>query len=330
MKTQPKRIFITGGTGFAGSHLIDLYLKQYPDYKLFSIKRRRSDVDNIKHLKDGQVKWFDCDITDAYSVEKTIREIQPDVIHHLAAQSFVPASWDYPVRTIEVNIVGSLNILEAVKNFAPECIIQVASSSEIYGIPRYIPINEDTPTDPISPYAVSKLAMDRLAFQYHKSFDLKTVITRSFNYTGERRGSEFVCSSFAKQIAEIELKIKKPVIMTGNLSAKRDFTDVKDMVKAFLISTERCNYGTPYVVASKKMVTIQWVLDTLLGFTQKKITVQQDDSRMRPSDLHVLKGNPEKFMLRTEWKPEYKLEQTLSDLLEYWRKKLAHGQLQHN
>jgi GDP-4-dehydro-6-deoxy-D-mannose reductase len=316
-----KRILITGATGFAGSHLVDLYLRNHRDYQIHCIKRRRANIDYIKHvLLDARVQWHDVDITDAHAVEALISRNKFDVIHHLAAQSFVPASWTNPSATFETNVIGSLHIIEAVKNTSKDTIIQIASSSEIYGIPLVLPITEESLPEPCSPYAVSKLALDRLAAQYHKSYGIKTVITRGFNHTGPRRGAEFVCSTFAKQIAEIEKNsMLTPCISVGNLSAVRDFTDVRDMVKAYELSVERCKYGTPYNICSGRKVSIQWILDELLKLSSVNVDIMIDHTRMRPSDLHTLQGDASKFITDTGWTREYKLEETLKDLLTYWR-----------
>ena len=163
--------------------------------------------------------------------------------------------------------------------------------------------------------------MDRFAVQYHRSYGIKTVITRAFNHVGERRGEEFVCSSFAKQIVEIE-KGKKAIIKVGNLDAKRDFTDVKDIVNAYSLAIDKCDYGIPYNIASGRIVSIKEVLDILLSYSQIKIEVVEDPERLRPSDLHTLQGDAVRFIEKTDWKPQYKLEQTLLNLLEYWRNKI--------
>jgi GDP-4-dehydro-6-deoxy-D-mannose reductase len=313
-----RKVLITGATGFAGSHLIDLYLKK-DDVEIDCIKRRRANLDYVKHVLDNKrITWHDVDITDAHAIENLIAQNQFDVIHHLAAQSFVPASWTNPAMTFEVNVIGSLHIIEAVKKTSPNTIVQVASSSEIYGVPLNVPINEDSLPEPCSPYAVSKLALDRLACQYHKSYGVKTVVTRGFNHTGPRRGAEFVCSSFAKQVVELERK-GGGVLKVGNLESIRDFTDVRDMVRGYELAVERCKHGTPYNICSGRQVTIQWVLDYLLSLSPVNVKVERDLERMRPSDLHTLQGDPSKFVMDTGWQRKYELEETLEDLLKYWR-----------
>ena len=314
-----KRVLITGATGFAGSHLIELYRQEHPEYNLHCIKRRRANIDYVKpFLLDKAITWHDVDITDAHAVEALISHNQFHIIHHLAAQSFVPSSWTNPTLTFEVNVNGSLHIIEAIKKASFHTILQVASSSEIYGIPEKVPIDEQCLPEPCSPYAVSKLALDRLSAQYHKSYGIQTVITRGFNHTGPRRGAEFVCSTFAKQIAEIE-KQGSGIIYVGNLEAIRDFTDVRDMVKGYELAVHKCDFGVPYNICSGRGVTIQWILDHLLSYSNVKVRVEQDPARMRPSDLHTLEGNPSKFISKTGWNRKYTLERTLKDLLDYWR-----------
>lgn len=314
-----KKILVTGGTGFCGSWLLEEYLKK-DDVELFATKKWRSSTENVKHLSG--IKWMDADITDAYSMEQIIKDVQPDVIHHLAAMSFVKSSWDYPVQTLRVNTEGSLNIFEAVRRYCPDCVIQIAGSSEEYGIPEKTPITEDMPLNPCSPYAVSKVAMEKFAVQYNKSYGLKVVITRAFNHVAPRRGEEFVCSSFAKQIAEIEFGLRKPIIRHGNLLSIRDFTDGRDMSKAYILSIDKCDYGVPYNICSGDKITIAEVLDILLKYSKVDVTLEQDPARMRPSDLHTLQGDSMKFREKTGWMPEYKLEYTLLELLNYWREKL--------
>lgn len=313
------RILITGGTGFVGSWLLEAYLNE-THHEIFSTRSFRSNMENVVHIED-RIKWLEADITDAHSVETIIKDIKPDIIHHLAGQSYVPASWKYPTNTFEVNVLGSINLFEAVRKFRPECVIQIASSSEIYGIPDEVPITEKMLPKPCSPYGVSKLAMDRLGVQYHHSYGLKIVVTRAFNHTGPRRNEVFVASSFAKQIVEIEKGLKDPVIKVGNLDAIRDFTDVRDMCQAYMISVSLCEYGEPYNICSGKGIKIKELLDFYIKNSKIKIEIEKDSDRLRPSDLHTLIGDSSKFRASTKWEPKIDFIQTQLDLLDYWKKK---------
>ncbi|TES94545.1 MAG: SDR family oxidoreductase [Candidatus Cloacimonadota bacterium] len=316
------RVLITGMTGFVGSHLAD-YLLDKGDVEVYGIVRWRSQKENIEHL-EGKVKLFECDIKDMTSVHDVVKSVKPERIFHLAAQSFVPASWNAPAETLSTNIIGELNIFESVRQIGLDTIIHIAGSSEEYGLvkPDEIPITENNPLRPLSPYGVSKVAQDLLGYQYFKSYGMRIIRTRAFNHTGPRRGEVFVCSTFAKQIAEIEKGIKEPVLLVGNLEAERDFTDVRDVVKAYWLAAEKCEPGEIYNISSGNPRTIQSVLDTLLSFTDVKVEVKKDPARMRPSDVPILKGDSSKFREKTGWKPEIPFEQTLKDTLEYWRERL--------
>lgn len=316
------KVLITGITGFVGSHLAD-YLLEMGDVELCGIARWRSQKDNIKHLID-KVELVECDIKDMTSVHEVVKSFKPDRIFHLAAQSFVPASWSAPAETLSTNIIGEVNIFESVRDLKLDTTIQIAGSSEEYGLvhPDEVPINEDNPLRPLSPYGVSKVAQDLLGYQYFQSYGLNIVRTRAFNHTGPRRGEVFVCSTFAKQIAEIEKGSKKAVLKVGNLDAQRDFTDVRDVVKAYWLAAEKCAPGEVYNICSGKPRTIQSILDTLLSFTGVKVEVTRDPSRMRPSDVPILKGDFSKFGKKTGWKPEIPFEKTLEDILNYWRERV--------
>jgi len=262
---------------------------------------------------------------DPHSLIQTVEEIRPDYIFHLASQSFVPMSWKAPADTLETNITGTVHLFEAVRKSGCKPSIQVAGSSEEYGLvrPDEVPIRETNPLRPLSPYGVSKVATDLLGFQYFKSYGLKIVTTRAFNHTGPRRGDVFVTSNFAKQIAEMEKGVREPVISVGNLNAQRDFTDVRDVVRAYWLSLQKCKPGEAYNICSEKALKIQEVLDLLLSLSKKKnIAVRPDPTRMRPSDVEVLLGDCSKFKKATGWKPEIPFKKTMGDLLDYWRKKL--------
>ena len=222
------------------------------------------------------------------------------------------------------NIQGQLNVLETMRDIDWDCRCLVVGSSEEYGKVREdeLPITEENPLRPMSPYGVSKVTQDLLAYQYHESFGIDLVRTRAFNHTGPRRGEVFVTSNFAKQIAEIEAGKREPMIMVGNLEAQRDFSDVRDVVKAYLLAIEKCESGEVYNICSGHAIRIQELLDRLLDLTDVAVEVKQDPARMRPSDVMVLQGSAEKFKKATGWKPEIPFDQTLRDLLDFWRERV--------
>jgi len=314
-----RRILVTGVTGFAGSHLVD-YMISRGDCEIFGIQRWRSPTDNIAHFMD-KISILECDLRDASSTRDTLETVRPDWIFHLAAQSFVPTSWSAPTESLTTNILGQINIFEAVRRLGLKCRIQLACSSEEYGMvaPNEVPIKETNPLRPLSPYAVSKVAQDLLGYQYWMSWKVDSVRTRGFNHEGPRRGPVFVASDFAKQIADIEKGRRAPVVHVGNLEAKRDFSDVRDMVRAYWLALEKCEPGEVYNICTGRAWTIREVLDLLLSMTQAKIEVRQDPTRLRPSDVPILLGDNSKFVKATGWKPTIPFEQTLRDILDYWR-----------
>ncbi|MEK7543347.1 MAG: GDP-mannose 4,6-dehydratase [Patescibacteria group bacterium] len=317
-----KKALITGIAGFAGSHLAELLLQQQ-GYEVYGLCRPRSKTDHIELIK-SKIHLEDADLLDSHSLYSTIARIKPDYIFHLAAQSFVPTSWVSPSVTLEVNIVGSANIFEAVRQVGINPVIQIACSSEEYGLvlPDEIPIKETNPLRPLSPYAVSKVAMDYLGYQYHRSYGLKIIRTRGFNHTGPRRGETFVTSNFAKQVAMIEKGKQEPIIQVGNLDSQRDWTDVRDMVRGYLMAVEKCDAGEVYNICTGKAVKVADMLKLLLSYSQVKVEMKEDPSRMRPSDVPVLIGDNTKFVQKTGWKPEISFEKTMEDLLNYWRERV--------
>ncbi len=311
-----KKVLITGVSGFVGSHLAEYCLTK--EAEVHGTVRWRSQVENLENIKN--LNLHECDLTDASSIRDIIKEVKPDYIFHLAAQSYVKASWTNPSQTLTNNIIGELNLLEAVRNAHYRPRIMIAGSSEEYGNTE-TPLTEEDPLLPLSPYGVSKVAQDLLARQYEKSYGLDIVVTRAFNHTGPRRGDVFVCSSFAKQIADIEKGEIPPIISVGNLDAERDFTDVRDMVWAYWLALEKGEKGEVYNICSEQTIPIKNILRKLLSMSKINIEVRKDPKRMRPSDLKVLVGNCSKFKKATGWKPLIKIEQTLEDLLNYWRNK---------
>ena len=314
------RVLITGITGFAGSHLADHVLADHAGVEVWGTCRWRSRRENIEHL-EGRLGLVDCDLADATAVKKMLETVRPDVVFHLAAQSFVPTSWVAPAETFHVNVIAQIHLFESIRALGLDPVIQIACSSEEYGLvmPDETPIRETNPLRPLSPYAVSKVAQDLLAYQYFRSYGLKTVRTRGFNHEGPRRGEVFVMSNFARQIAAIEAGFQDPVIRVGNLDAVRDFTDVRDMVRAYWLAAERGEPGEVYNIASGRGITIRSMLDRLVALARVEVRIEIDPARLRPSDVEVLLGDAAKFRAATGWEPTIPLERTLADTLDYWR-----------
>lgn len=316
------RALITGITGFAGSHLAEYLLSEQPQVEVFGTYRWRSRMENIAHL-EGRITLVECDLRDTTSVAGALERARPDLIFHLAAQSFVPASWSAPGETIATNIIGQTNIFEAVRALGLDPAIQLACSSEEYGLvlPDEVPIKETNPLRPLSPYAVSKVGQDYLGYQYFMSYGIKAIRTRGFNHTGPRRGEVFVTSNFARQVARIEAGLQEPVIRVGNLDAVRDFTDVRDMVRAYWLAATKGTPGEVYNIATGEGITIRAMLDMLIGMARIEVTVETDPARLRPSDVEVLIGDSSKFRADTGWAPRIPFATTLADLLDYWRER---------
>lgn len=316
------KVLVTGITGFAGSHLADFCLAK-KDVELYGIIRWRSRTENIEHIWD-RLRLVECDLRDATSTRDAIETIRPDWIFHLAAQSFVPTSWNAPTESLTTNIIGQLNVFEAVRRIKLNCRIQIACSSEEYGMvyPDEIPIKETNPLRPLSPYAVSKVGQDMLGYQYFMSYKMDIVRTRGFNHTGPRRPPIFVCSDFAKQLVEIEKGFRSPVIKVGNLEARRDFTDVRDIVKGYWLALEKGKAGAVYNLCSGTSRRIGDVLEMLIAESALSVKVEVESSRLRPSDVPRLEGSNELFHRDTGWEPSIPFEQTLRDLLDYWRRTL--------
>lgn len=319
------KILITGITGFVGSHLADYILENVPQIQVLGLARWRSPKDNIRHCLDKISLQFG-DLLDPFSLKTILSKYKPDVIFHLAAQSYVPFSFSAPVATLETNVIGTCNLLEAVKKLKLasdyDPVVHVCSSSEVYGQVKEdeIPITEDVPLRPASPYAVSKVGEDMLGYQYYISWGIKTLRTRMFTHTGSRRGEVFVVSNFTKQVAAIEAGLAPTVVKVGNLESVRTFTDVRDAVRAYWLLIAKCTPGEVYNIGGVETMTIGKMLDLLLEFsTAKNIKVEVDSDRLRPSDVTLQIPSTEKFYKETGWKPEIKFKQTLEDTLNYWR-----------
>jgi len=315
------RVLITGITGFVGSYMAEHALACGAE--VYGSSRWRSKTDNIDRLR-GKITLIESDLRDLSSVRALLETSNPDYVVHLAAQSFVGVSWQAPAETLSTNIISQVNLLEAIRGLKMTPRFLAIGSSEEYGLvhPDELPIKESNPLRPLSPYAVSKVAQDMMGYQYFKSYGLPIIRTRAFNHEGPRRGDVFVTSSFAKQVAEIEVGDRDPVIYVGDLKPRRDFSDVRDIVRGYWRLLERGEPGEVYNLCSGHSWSIQQVLDFLLEQSRvKNITVTVDPSRLRPSDVMVLEGDATKVRTATGWEPEIPLERTLRDLLGYWRQR---------
>jgi GDP-4-dehydro-6-deoxy-D-mannose reductase len=315
-----KKILITGATGFVGSHLAD-YLSLDPNNILFGTSFSKSGQKNLRD-KDSKIQLLETDLRNEDEVYGLIDKIKPDIIYHLAALTSAADSFKSPKETVLNNIACQINIFEAMrKSDLPDSKTLVVASAEVYGSVRKedLPMDEQTPLNPTNPYAVSKLTQDFLGRQYFLSYGLKTVRVRPFNHVGPRQAPIFVVSSFAQKIAEIEKGKREPILPVGNLEAKRDFTDVRDVVKAYSLLMEKGEFGEVYNIGSGTSYKIAEILDKLLSFSSAKIKIEVDKSLFRPIDDPELVCDPTKINMLTGWRPEIKIEKTLKDTLDYWR-----------
>lgn len=319
------KILITGITGFVGSHLAEFILKDHKNIKIYGLVRWRSPKNNISKIQDN-INFLFGDLEDYSSLEKILSTVKPDIIFHLAAQSYVDFSFVSPISTLSANVIGTANLLECIKSLklreGYDPIIHICSSSEVYGQVKEdeVPIKETNAFRPASPYAVSKVGEDMLALQYFLSWKIKTIRTRMFTHEGPRRGEVFAPSNFAKQIAAIEVGKQEPVVMVGNLNSVRTFMDVRDAVKAYWLLVNKCTPGDVYNIGGVETMTIGDMLKKLISFSKKKnIKIKIDPKRMRPSDVTLQIPSVEKFIQQTDWKPEIQFDQTLKDMLSYWR-----------
>ncbi len=320
-----KTVFITGITGFVGSHMADYILNNVPGVKVVGFLRWRSPKDNIKHILD-QVSLEYGDLGDIQSLKSALNKHRPEIIFHLAAQSYVDFSFWAPIKTLEDNVIGTANLLEAIKELklssGYDPVVHICSSSEVYGQVKKseVPIKETNTFRPASPYAVSKVGEDMLALQYWLSWKIKTIRTRMFTHTGPRRGEVFALSNFAKQVAAIEAGKQKPVVEVGNLNSVRTWMDVRDAVRAYWQLVNECTPGEVYNIGGVETMTIGDMLKLLLKYSKHKgIKVRVDKKRLRPSDVTLQIPSIEKFVRITKWKPRVKFVQTVEDTLNFWR-----------
>ena len=314
------KVLITGIAGFAGSHLAELLGRK--GNEVFGTCLACESLDNIRRIS-RRLHLSTCDITRFDHLSRVIKRIGPDQIYHLAALSSVAKSFSKPVDTIGNNIRGTLYLLEIIRNLNKPVRILVVGSSDMYGkiTPREVPITEEKALLPVSPYGMSKAACDLLAYQYFKSYGVFAVRARAFNHTGPRQSSGFVVPDFASQIAQIEAGLLPPVMKVGDLSSRRDLSDVRDVVRAYVALMRRGKPGQAYNICSQQAYRIKDVLKSLLALSKQKIKVEVDKEKYRPAEIPILMGSNSKTKEATGWKPRIPLRKTLKDTLDFWRER---------
>ncbi|MHB1946995.1 MAG: GDP-mannose 4,6-dehydratase [Gammaproteobacteria bacterium] len=327
-----KCALITGITGMVGSHLADFLLK-HTDWEIVGMCRWRSPLENISHLlpminQKKRIQLIYADLRDSASIDHMIKQVVPDYVFHLAAQSYPLTSFTAPLDTYETNIQGTTRILEALRQFCKHAVIHICASSEVFGrVPQdKLPINEDCSFHPASPYAISKVGTDLVGRFYAEAYQMTVMTTRMFTHTGPRRGDVFAESSFAKQIAMIEQDLIPPIVNVGNLQSLRTFADVRDAVRAYyLLVTHNPIAGEYYNIGGKYTCTVGDMLKYLISISdaQDRIKIAVDPERIRPIDADLQVPDTSKFEKHTGWKPEIAFEKTMHDLLNYWREKIS-------
>jgi GDP-4-dehydro-6-deoxy-D-mannose reductase len=319
------KILITGATGFVGSHLCE-YLAPQGD-EVHGTFVFDDELDIFPSAMRDSVRLHRCDLREADQMRAVVNTVRPDRIYHLAAISSVQRSWEGREKVLRINLFGGLNLLEAMREYCPDSRALMISSGEVYGkVPESAqPISESLPLRPINPYAASKAAQEMFCYQYIHTYQLPVVMVRPFNHSGPRQALNFVCPDFAHQIAEIEQGLRPPLMAVGNLEARRDFCDVRDIVRAYHLAIEHCPAGTPLNIASGRAWAIQDVLDTLLQLSTVSIQVRKDPERMRPADVALMLGDAAQFAHHTGWRAEIDFAHTLESVLDYWRQRVKSG-----
>lgn len=327
-------VLITGITGMVGSHLAD-YLLENTDWKIFGLARWADSLENIEHLsseinKKDRIELIYGDLNDLASLLVAVDKSKPNYVFHLAAQSYPQTSFDSPIETLQTNIIGTNNLLEALRrSIYKDAVIHVCASSEVFGrVPKEkLPINEECTFHPASPYAISKVGTDLVGRYYAEAYGMTIMTTRMFTHTGPRRGDVFSESTFAKQIAMIEAGLQEPKIYVGNLDSLRTYADVRDAVKAYhMLVTINPTSGEYYNIGGSYTCKIADMLNYLISqSTFDNIEIVTDPERLRPIDADLQIPDTTKFRNHTGWEPEYTFEQTMNDLLNYWRDKVKSG-----
>lgn len=315
-----RKVFISGASGFVGRHLIHLL-----DTSGFQIcgTSYPDKPETFPFCWGKEVAHVD--VRRREDVAEAVKRTQPDWVFHLAAVSNVRSSWESRQETMETNLMGTFHLLEAVRTHASQARILFVSSSDVYGVlsPTERPLTEEDPPHVVSPYAFTKVSGEILSRFYAEVEDLDVVVARSFPHTGPGQSPAFVCSDWASQVARIEQVDAEPVIRVGNTQVKRDFTDVRDVVKAYKRLLEKGKKGEIYNVCSGRGVSLKEILEMLRSLSKEKIEVEVDRKKLRKADIPYLVGDNSKIKEETGWGPAVPLSQTLADLLQYWREELA-------
>lgn len=314
------RVLITGAGGFVGHHLARHLTQSYSEIELHGTLRSETERPVAAINAD---RLHVIDLRDDGGVRDLMAKIRPEQIYHLAGQSFVQRSFQAPWETLETNTLMQLNVFEAALHLEVQPRILITSSAEIYGLAQHMPINEDAPFMPLSPYAVSKVTQDMLGLQYYLAHELPVVRARAFNHIGPGQDERFVAPAFAMQIARIEAGQQEPTLKVGNLSDQRDFTDVRDVVRAYTLLMNKGTAGEAYNIASNHAHSVQHLLDTLLSFSEKQIEVSVDPARLRTSRLPILQGDNSRLVAATGWQPVIPFAQSLRDILDTCRHSLS-------
>ena len=337
-----KKVLITGITGQVGSQLAD-YILNNTDYEVVGMMRWQEPLDNIYHLtdkinKNDRISVYYADLNDGMSIRRMIEEIRPDYISHLAAQSYPKTSFDIPIETLQTNIIGTANLLEAIRQTDKyDPVVHICSSSEVYGrTPVGVTLTEDTPMHGASPYSISKIGTDYLGRFYGEAYGIKTFMTRMGTHTGPRRSDVFFESTVSKQIALIEAGLQEPIIYVGNLSSTRTFQDARDAVRAYFLLLEasaegKIEPGDYFNIAGEESYNLREVVDLLISFSVVDgIEIKTDSNRLRPIDADYQMFDNTKIKNMIDWKPEISTREMFMDLLNHWRKQIFDGRIPLN
>ena len=319
------KVLVTGATGFVGSHMVDFLLENCPEVEIHGTKRYHlSRVDKIQHVYD-RIVWHDINLLEASAVSRLIQELRPDVVFHFAAESFVSPSWSHPTVYMRSNFDLTVNLLEAIKNYSPETVIHIPGSGEEYGdvAEGDLPITNSTVLNPVNPYAVTKISQDLIAYVYFRSYGVRVVRTRAFNHEGPRRENVFGIPWYAFQIARIEKGLSAPELKVGTISDKRNFTHVRDMVRAYWLASQKCEYGKLYLVGNpsvSSVYTFEDAIKRLLEVSEvQDVTVSVDSRYVRPTAVPFLIADVSEFQAVSGWAPVLSFDDILLDTLNYWR-----------